>query len=214
MKPMRMAVGEYRKHYGAEDTDMEVGLANILNRYATPSAGNRDAKLSPRARYFIKVSGTKDHPILPEQRRPWSGPHGKLDFAKSPDKAVVIGDCLLEVAVGVQCFLSYHACASVPHERTELEKGSNPDHNRWLFYVFCNNLSLHYGQHWFEAPIYVDAVVEEFKRQFPALHVTRAGNDHIKGAIQMGNSYVQVTREFGEFARGRVDAFVSPTCKV
>lgn len=210
---MCMAAEEYRKLYGQAEGDIDVGLDNILNRYAVPAAGNRNTRLTSTARYFIKVSGTRDHPILPASREPWNEPYGKLDFAKSPDKAIVIGDCLLEVAVGGQCFLSYHACASEPHERTEQEKQSNPSHKRWPYYVYGNNLSLHYGQLWFEAPIGVDDTVEEFKRRYPELHVTQAGGDHLKGAIQMGNSYFQVTREFGEFVRQKIDAFVLPGAK-
>jgi hypothetical protein len=205
-----LAAEVWRRQNGSPEEDTDVGLGNILNRYATPAAGNRNIRLAGNARYFIKVSGDKDRPILPKDEEPRSEPHGKLDFAKSPDKAIVIGDCLLEVAVGGQCFLSYHACASEPYERTEKEKELNPDHRRWPFYVYGNNLSLHYGEQWFRAPIGVDATVEEFKALHPGTSVTKAGKDHIKGAIQMGNSYFQVTKEFGEFVRRKIDAFVSP----
>lgn len=152
----------------------------------------------------------KDHPILPQDRVPRDEPYGALDFAKSPGKSVVIGDCLLEVAVGGLCFLSYHACASEPYERTEEEKESNPDHKRWPFYVYGNNLSLHYGQLWFEAPIMIDVTIAEFKREHPDVTVTAAGGDSIIGPMQMGNSYFQVTREFGEFVRRKIDAFALP----
>lgn len=205
-----LAVEVWRQRNGSPEEDSDVGLGNILNRYATPAAGNRNIRLANNARYFIKVSGDKDRPILPEDEEPRSEPHDKLDFAKSPDRAIVIGDCLLEVAVGGQCFLSYHACASEPYERTEQEKESNPDHKRWPFYVYGNNLSLHYGEQWFRAPIGIDTTVEEFKALHPGIAVTMAGKDHIKGAIQMGNSYFQVTREFGEFVRQKIDAFVAP----
>jgi hypothetical protein len=206
-----LAADSWRQRYGSPEEDTDVGLGHILNRYATPAAGNRNTRLAENARFFIKVSGDRNHPILPDDEEPWSEPHGKLDFSKSPDKAIAIGDCLLEVAVGGQCFLSYHACASEPYERTEQEKESNADHIRWPFYVYGNNLSLHYGEQWFRAPIGIDATVEEFRVSHPGIAVTLAGNDHIKGAIQMGNSYFQVTREFGEFVRRKIDAFVAPT---
>ena len=205
------AVEGWRQRNGTPEEDFDVGLGNILNRYATPAAGNRSIRLDANARYFIKVSGDKDRPILPADQEPRSEPHCKLDFAKSPDKSIVIGDCLLEVAVGGQCFLSCYACASEPYERTEEDKESNPDHRRWPFYVYGNNLSLHYGEQWFRAPIGIDATVEEFKRLHPGIPVTKAGKDHVKGAIQMGNSYFQVTREFGEFVRRKIDTFAAPT---
>jgi hypothetical protein len=208
-----MAVEEFRKRYGDGDGDLDLGLGHILNRYATPSAGNRDIRLTSNARFFIKVSGVKEFPILPKDRLPWNEPYGKLDFARSPEKAIKIGDCLLEVAVGGQCFLSYHACASEPYERTEQEKESNPDHRRWPFYVFGNNLSLHYGQLWFEAPIMINATIEEFKQAHPGVSVTTAGGDNIIGAMQMGNSYFQVTPEFGMFVRAKIDAFMLPGAK-
>lgn len=90
-------------------------------------------------------------------------------------------------------------------------KESNPDHRRWPFYVYGNNLSLHYGEQWFRAPIGIDPTVELFKALHPGIAVTMAGKDHIKGAIQMGNSYFQVTKEFGEFVRREIDAFVEPS---
>ena len=209
-----LAAQVWLRRNGSSDEDTDVGLGNILNRYATPAAGNTNMQLANNARYFIKVSGDKDRPILPEDEEPRSEPHDKLDFAKSPDRAIVIGDCLLEVAVGGQCFLSYHACASEPYERTEQEKEANPDHKRWPFYVYGNNLSLHYGEQWFRAPIDIDATVTEFKATHPGTSVTMAGKGHIKGAIQMGNSYFQVTREFGEFVRQKIDAWVPPTQSV
>jgi hypothetical protein len=206
-----LAAEVWRQRNGPPEENIDVGLGNILNRYATPAAGNRNIQLANNARYFVKVSGDRDNPILPEDEEPWVEPHGKLDFAKSPDKAIVIGDCLLEVAVGGKCFLSYYACASEPYERTEQEKESNPAHKRWPFYVYGNNLSLHYGEQWFRAPIMIDETVNYFKALHPSVAVTTAGKDHIKGAIQMGNSYFQVTREFGEFVRQKIDASFAPT---
>jgi hypothetical protein len=189
---------------GSEDVDL--GLKNILNTYATPSAGNRDVRLSPTARYFVKVSGVKDRPILPQDRVPFAQPHRQLDFAKSPDR-VRIGDCLLEVAVGGKCFLPYYACASAPVQRSEQEQAEDPDYRRWPYYVFANNMAIGYGSIWFEAPLFYDVVVEEFKRAHPKAPVTSAGGDHLMGAIQMGNSYFEVTPEFGKFVRAAIDAF-------
>jgi len=204
------AVDAYQGRYGRNDEgDVDVGLENILNTYSTPSAENRDAVLSSFANYYVKVSGVKDRPILPENQRAFAEPRTELDFAKSPDK-FRIGDCLLEVAVGGKCFLSYYACASAPHERTERERSSDPDFARWPYYVYANNLSLHYGAAWFEAPIYYDALIGEFKALYPATSVTTAGGDHLLGPIQMGNSYFQVTPEFGKFVRSKIDAFVPP----
>jgi hypothetical protein len=49
--------------------------------------------------------------------------------------------------------------------------------------------------------------VEDFLKAHPGVPVTMAGGHHLMGAIQMGNSYFEVTREFGEFVRNRIDAF-------
>ncbi len=186
--------------------DRDIGLDNMLNNYATPSAGNRSIKLREHARYYIKVSGVSDRPILPADRRPFDEPHAPLSFAKSPGR-ISLGDCLLEVAVGGKCFLSYYACASAVYERTAEERRGNADHDRWPFYMYGNNLSLHYGTVWFEDPIWYDDVVAEFKAAHPDVPVTVAGKDHFVGAMQMGNSYIAVTKTFGEFVRARIDAF-------
>ena len=42
---------------------------------------------------------------------------------------------------------------------------------------------------------------------------TTAGGDSVIGPMQMGNSYVQVTREFGELVRRKIDAFALPGAK-
>lgn len=186
--------------------DREIGLKSILNNYATPSAGNRTTALRDGAKYYIKVSGVRDRPILPEQRRPVDQPHCTLTFAKEP-KGISLGDCLLEVAVGGACFLSYYACASAVWEFTDEEKASNSDHKRWPHYVYANNLSLNYGSTWFETPLFYDQVVEDFKREHPLDPVTAAGGDHFKGAMQMGHSYIRVTKQFGEYVRSKIDSY-------
>ncbi|MFT6029896.1 MAG: HKD family nuclease [Oleiphilaceae bacterium] len=182
----------------------EIGITSMLNNYATPSAGNRNTELRNGAEYYIKVSGVSDHPILPVNREPRDEAHGRLTFAKSP-KSISLGDCLLEVAVGGACFLSYYACASAVWEFNDEEKQGNEDHQRWPYYVYANNLSLNYGSKWFEEPLMYDSIVSDFKKIHPSISVTAAGKDHFKGAIQLGHSYIQVTNEFGEYVRTIID---------
>lgn len=184
----------------------EIGLKSILNLYAAPSAGNRDTTLRPGSEYYVKVSGVKDRPILPEHREDWAEPHSQLTFAKEP-RGIALGDCLLEVAVGGACFLSYYACASAVREFSDEEKATNPDHKRWPYYIYANNLSLNYASTWYEDPLFYDRVVEDFKKDNPGVPVTAAGSDHFKGAMQMGHSYIKLTKEFGEYARRRMDAY-------
>lgn len=189
--------------------DVNVGLGNILNTYVTPGAGNPGIQLASTATYYIKISGVTDHPILPENCETFDEPHTTLGFAKNPSN-IRLGDCLLEVAVGGKCFLPYYACASMPFERTPEEQAKNADFKRWPYYVWANNFALRYGANWFKAPIYYDPVVEDFKRVHPGISVTQAGKVHFVPAMQMGNSYILVTREFGEFVRQRIDAWHTP----
>ena len=91
--------------------DQNIGIGNILTKYCTPNEGHRDVGLQDFSTYYVKVSGVRDRPILPQDRREISEPHTTLSFAKEP-KNIRIGDCLLEVAVGGKCFLSYYSCAS------------------------------------------------------------------------------------------------------
>ncbi|OPY88872.1 MAG: hypothetical protein A4E72_01264 [Syntrophus sp. PtaU1.Bin208] len=186
--------------------DYEIGLKNILNNFCTPSAGNRGVRIRESAEYYIKVSGVTDKPILAEDQRPFDEPHCELSFAKSPDN-IRLGDCLLQVAVGGMCFLSYYACASPVFERSAKEKDSDPDYKRWPYYVFANNLSLNYGRDWFKKPLYYNDVIKRFKAKYPSISVTKAGKDHFIGAIQLGHSYIRVTSEFGKFVRHEIDNF-------
>lgn len=200
------SIASLRKWRPETNGDEEIGLSNILNSHCTPAAGKRDTKIRESAAYYIKVSGVSERPILPQDRRQFADPHSELTFAKSPNN-IRLGDCLLEVAVGGQCFLSYYACASEVFERTKSERLSDPDMDRWPFYVFANNLSLHYGKNWFERPIFFQAVIAEFKLKHPTCAVTMTGKNDILGAIQWGHSYIAVTREFGEFVRAKIDSF-------
>ena len=198
----------YQRDY-VRKAALDVGLGNILKAYVTPGAGNPNIQLAPTTTYYIKVSGVTDRPILPGDREPFDEPHTTLDFAKQPSN-IRLGDCLLEVAVGGKCFLPYYACASASFERTPEEQEANEDYRRWPYYVYANNLALDYGANWFKAPIYYDQVVADFQREHPDIRVTKAGKDHFVPAMQMGNSYILVTREFGEFVRQRIDAWREP----
>lgn len=192
-------------HWDPEvEGNKDFGLGNILKSYCTPAASNRQITIRDGAAYYIKVSGVTDRPILPKDRRPFAEPRSELTFAKNPNK-IRIGDCLLEVAVGGQCFLSYYSCASAVYERTKQERRSDLDMDRWPFYIYANNLSLHYGKNWFERPLHYADVIAAFKRQHPNTPVTMSGNDDIAGAIQWGHSYIAVTRTFGEFVRTTID---------
>lgn len=193
-------------HSDKVELNVNIGLDNILNNYCTPSAGNRDITLRDSSEYYIKVSGVKDRPIYPEDRLTFDEPHSELTFAKSPS-SISLGDCLLEVAVGGKCFLSYYSCASEVYERTEKQRCMHEDYDRWPYYVFANNLSLHYGSRWFCNPIYYDELITDFHKEHPNVSVTKAGGDHIVGAIQRGHSYIKVTQEFGRFVKSRIDAF-------
>jgi hypothetical protein len=134
------AVDVYRRDYQRKG-NVDVGLANFLNTYVTPGAGNSDIRLASTANYYIKVSGVTIHPILPEDRLPFDEPHTTLDFAKQPSN-IRLGDCLLEVAVGGKCFLPYYACASAPFERTQEERDKHADYRRWPFYVYAHQFGL------------------------------------------------------------------------
>lgn len=196
-----------RKWNKADERDSDIGLSNILGRLCTPSVGNRNIVINESAQYFIKVSGVSDRPILPKDRSPRNEPHLELAFAKPPAN-LRLGDCLLEIAVGGGCFLSYYACASPVFEKTLAERKSDPDIDRWPYYVFANNLSLHYGERWFEKPIYCNDLVHKFKSLFPNCAVTSAGKDNLMAPMQQGHSYFRVTKEFGEFVRREIDVYI------
>jgi hypothetical protein len=186
--------------------DIDIGLTSIIANYCTPSAGNRDIQLREGAEFFISVAGVSDRPILPANKQKFNNPHSTLWFAKEP-KSMRLGDCLLEVAVGGQCFLSYYAVASQVFERTEKEKKENNDFARWPYYVYANNLSLNYGESWYENPLYYDGVIENFKSKYPGSYVTTSGGDSIKGPISFGSSYFKITNEFGYYVKGILDQY-------
>lgn len=186
--------------------NLDIGLNNILNNFCTPSEGNKSISLRREAKFFVKVSGVTDRPILPQHKEPNDEPQKELWFAKKP-KNLSLGDCLLEVAVGGMCFLGYFACASAVYERTVEEKEANPDHKRWPYYIYGNNMSLSYGKVWFDSPLYYDEVIKEFLSDNPTENVTPSGKKHILGAIQLGHSYFQCTDIFAKFVMKKIDKF-------
>lgn len=190
------------KRYEKQE-DININLLKNIEKNCTPSAGNRNIKLKDSATYYISVAGVTENPILPQDKRKVIKPHSDIWFAKEP-KTMKEGDCLLEVAVGGKCFLSYYAIASRVFTRT-IEEQKNKEYKRWPFYVYANNLSLNYGEKWFDKPLYYKDIIEEFKIKFPNTPVTASGKDSFVGAIQIGHSFVKVTREFGEFVRKRID---------
>lgn len=190
------------KRYEKQE-DININLLKNIEKNCTPSAGNRNIKLRDSATYYISVAGVTENPILPQDKRKVIKPHSDIWFAKEP-KTMKEGDCLLEVAVGGKCFLSYYAIASRVFTRT-IEEQKNKEYKRWPFYVYANNLSLNYGEKWFDKPLYYKDIIEEFKIKFPNTPVTASGKDSFVGAIQIGHSFVKVTREFGEFVRKRID---------
>lgn len=190
----------------SKQEDIDIGLTNIISKFCTPSAGNRDIKLREGAKFFISVAGVSDRPILPKDKRKFNNPHSTIWFAKEP-KGMRLGDCLLEVAIGGKCFLSYYAVASQVFERTEEEKKENSDYARWPYYVYANNLSLNYGETWYEEPYYYDEVIKNFKHDNPNVYVTESGKDTIKGAISFGSSYFRITKEFGLYVKKILDEY-------
>lgn len=186
--------------------NFDIGLDNILNNFCTPAEGNRSITLRDNAKFFIKVSGVTDRPILPEHKEPNDDPQKELWFAKQP-KNLSLGDCLLEVAVGGMCFLGYFSCASAVYERTSKEKEDNPDYKRWPYYIFGNNMSIAYGKVWFDSPIFYNDIIEEFIFAYPSENITPSGKKHIIGAIQLGHSYFQCTDNFARFVIKKIDKF-------
>ena len=182
---------------------VDIGLGEQLRKHCAPSAQRQDLGRQDFDRFFIKVSGDSDRHILPEQRQSWYEPYGKVTFANYPTE-LKVGDCLLEVAVGGKCFLSYYSSASTIAEFDKAEQHADPDRKRWPFYVWANNLSPHYATHWFERPLYYDDVVADFLKAHPDVPVVPSGKFHIKGAIQYHHSYFKVTPEFGRFAMQQI----------
>ena len=189
-----------------EIQSVDLKLINGLERVAVPSGANRNISFAESARYFIKVSGDRERPILPEDREPINTTESMLVFGKKP-KRLRINDCIIEVAVGGACFLSYYRCTSPVYQFSERERRVDRDKDRWPFYVYGRNLSLNYGPTWFEDPFYYDPIVEEFKHLYPDCAVTENGGHSIKNAVQMSNSYFEVTREFGEFITQKINAY-------
>ena len=179
--------------------DISDSLKNLISNSLTPSATNISVNIRQGSKFFIKVSGFTDEPILPKDERKFDEPQTLLSFAKNPQNVLRIGDCLLEVAVGGMCFLSYYSCESAVEERTKEEKENNKYHKRWPYYIHANNLSIHYGEKWFKNPIYYKDAISLFKEKYPDCPVTQTGKDDFLPAIQRGHSYIRVTDEFGGF---------------
>ena len=184
--------------------DIDINLLQYIEKNCTPSLGNRNIKLKDNASYYINFAGVTGNPILPKDKIKINKPQSDIWFAKEP-KTMREGDCLLEVAIGGKCFLGYYAIASKLFTRTLEEKKNNSNYERWPYYVYANNLSLHYGENWFDNPLYYKDIIEEFKLKFPDKSVTNSGKDSFVGAMQRGHSFIKVSKAFGEFVKQKID---------
>ena len=72
--------------------------------------------------------------------------------------------------------------------------------------MYGNNCAPAYGRSWFEDPLFYDDVIKQFKALHPMVAVTAAGGDHIQPAINYGHSFLEITKEFGEFVKNLIDA--------
>lgn len=197
-------VNSFRSSY-PPGPDIDIGLPGMLKKYCAPSAGNSNVMLGSGAKFFIKVSGVKDDPIRIIDKRSFDTPHPDLSFAKMPTP-IRVGDVLIEAAVGAKAFLTYYVSSSGGYMRSPDEQKRNAHHARWKYYMYGNNCAPAYGRSWFEDPLFYDDVIKQFKSLHPTVAVTAAGGDHIQPAINYGHSFLEITKEFGEFVTDLIDA--------
>ncbi|HBC3855485.1 TPA: NgoFVII family restriction endonuclease [Vibrio parahaemolyticus] len=157
--------------------------------------------------YFLKPIGTSEEPILLEDRQDFSDLHQNLHFSKKKPNGVTKGDIVITTGVGSGSLLSYFKVTGSLFLVTEEEIKQESWKERWPWYMEGQNRSCDFGGSWWEYDIKRSEALEEFRRLFPDIPVTKSGNFTL-GTLNFGNDKVQITKEFGEFLINKIETCV------
>ncbi|MDD1793932.1 phospholipase D-like domain-containing protein [Enterovibrio sp. ZSDZ42] len=187
-----MFVDQYRSQKAWEMTLPEADIDILQRVYSSDS----DSYKEPL--FFLKPIGTREIPVLLEERQDFSAFHQNLHFSKKKPKGVSKGDVVITAGVGCGSLLSYFKVTGSLLHVTEQEIQQEHWKERWPWYMEGQNQSEKFGASWWAHDIKRNDALEEFRKLYPTTPVTMSGN-YTLGTLNFGNDKVQITKEFGEF---------------
>ncbi len=158
--------------------------------------------------YFLKPIGTRDDPVLLEERQDFSDLHQNLHFSKKKPKGVSKGDVIITAGVGSGSLLSYFKVTGSLFHVTDEEIKQEAWKERWPWYMEGQNRSCNFGGSWWEHDIKRNTALEEFRQLYPETPVTKSGNFTL-GTLNFGNDKVQITKEFGDFLISKIEGSIA-----
>lgn len=154
--------------------------------------------------YFLKPIGTRDYPVLLEDRADYSDLHQNLHFSKKKPKGVTKGDVVITTGVGCGALLSYFNVTGSLFHVSDEEVANEHWKERGPWFMEGQNRSPHFGGTWWKHNIKRKDALEEFCQRYPNAPVTSSGNFSL-GTLNFGNDKVQITKEFGEFLISKIE---------
>lgn len=162
-----------------------------------------EKKVNPK--YFLKPIGSTEEPIEFGDKRNFSEKQQELHFSKKRPTSVNIGDILITTGVGSNALISYFSVTGTPIQATEKEMEREVWRKRWQWSVEGQNRSPDFAASWWEHKLLRNELVQEFMSDNPEQPLTAAGSTTL-GAFNFGADKIQITKEFGEFLIGKMEA--------
>ncbi|MBF4308100.1 hypothetical protein, partial [Vibrio anguillarum] len=108
----------------------------------------------------LKPIGTRDDPVLLEERQDFSDLHQNLHFSKKKPKGVSKGDVIITAGVGSGSLLSYFKVTGSLFHVTDEEIKQEAWKERWPWYMEGQNRSCDFGGSWWEHDIKRNTALE------------------------------------------------------
>ncbi|GIU36542.1 phospholipase D-like domain-containing protein [Shewanella schlegeliana] len=176
--------------------DIPVDIISTI--YSTEAAKDKEPL------YFLKPTGSSEHPVRLEDKNDYSDLHQNLHFSKRKPKGVSKGDIVITTGVGCGSLISYFKVTGSLNLVTEAEAQAESWKERWPWYMEARSYSTEFGRDWWKFDIKRNKALMEFREAFPDTPVTSAGGFGL-GTLNMGSDKVQITKEFGDFLIAKIN---------
>jgi len=202
---MVMFVDQYRRNHPdlQQESDIDASLFNALAQAPVAERLRIFPGWDRVGKIFLKPRGDRDRPVLKADQEQFGEETGKLDFPKGKPSDVRRGDIIITFGTGDRCVLGVHRVLSEPEERSAEEQQSDPDAQRWPWFVYAENFTPQFGNCWWEHDITIDRVAGEFNAARPDAPISAAGSKSL-GAFNFGAGRLLLADDFGRFIGDRI----------
>lgn len=189
----------------AAQKDIDASLLNALTKAPKSKDLEQEINWEKIRNVFFKPWGTKDLPVLKEDRQSFGDQQGVLEFPKGKPYDIGTEDLIITFGTGSRCVLAVYQVLSFPEERSEELQKRDENALRWPWFVYGHNYTTLFANSWWEHDMTIDALKDEFLSVHSGKDITEAGSDSL-GALQYGAGRLRITKEFGRFVTDKIVA--------